>query len=389
MDAFHNNFIAHGEIGAALAVFVEGRPVIHIWAGSKNRNADELWQEDTLVNVFSATKGILSCCLLRLVEQGKICLNSSVASYWPEFAAHGKDSVLVSQVLHHVSGLPALHHEISSEDLYNFDKMTAHCAQDFLWAQAGEQLIYSPFTFGWIVGELIRRVSGKTPGQYFRQEIADKFQLDFYIGLPDSELARVADLQPLAVSSILGLKEIKAPFKASEMTTLLQQDNQGVVTKAFTNPSNLLSKTNSLLWRQSEIPAANGQGTAYSLAKMYSLLATAGAQTETDLLSGNTVALCSQPQVSDVDLLSKQHVKFSHGFKVSLLAQLQNYVALPNEMLEGCFGHAGAGGSIGFADQKNKIGFAYVTRSVSDAIFQLDSRACRIIGAFYTTLIHD
>jgi len=193
-EAFHANFTDHDELGAGLCVIADGRTVVDLWGGFADVERTRPWERDTLVNVWSTTKGLVALCAQLLVERGQLDVDVPVATYWPEFAAAGKEELPVRYLLSHRAGLTGAREPLTVEDLYDWDRMTTVLAATEPWWTPGEVSGYHAFTFGYLVGEVIRRVSGRSPGQFFAEEVAGPLGLDAFIGLPASEHGRVAEL---------------------------------------------------------------------------------------------------------------------------------------------------------------------------------------------------
>lgn len=195
-EAFLANFADHGEVGAAVAVMVEGKMVVDLWAGHADADRTRLWHRDTIVNLYSTTKGMTTVCAHRLADQGLLDLDAPVAKYWPEFAQGGKEDIPVRYLLSHQAGLPALREILPRGALYNWDVMTSALAAEQPWWEPGTRHGYHALTFGFLVGEIIRRVTSMSVGRYFQQEIAAPLGLDFHIGLAPEHEVRVADMVP-------------------------------------------------------------------------------------------------------------------------------------------------------------------------------------------------
>ena len=267
-DAFAENFEKRSEVGAAAAVVLDGKSVVDIWGGYADKAATRPWTRDTLVNVYSTTKGVTAICAHRLVDKGLLDIDAPVAKYWPEFAQAGKDKLPVRFLLSHRAGLPAVRKILDGDALFNWTTMANALAEQEPWWEPGTAHGYHAVTFGWLVGEVIRRITGKTPGVYLRDEITGPLGLDFHIGLDAKDDARVGGLIP------------SPPPGPGEPNIFAEamKNPESVVAKAFMNPP-LMGKpglVNSREWRAAEIPAANGHGTARSLARLYGALARGG-----------------------------------------------------------------------------------------------------------------
>ncbi len=369
-DAFAENFEKRAEVGAAASVVLDGKSVVDIWAGHADKAKTRPWTRDTLVNVYSTTKGVTAICAHRLVDKGLLDIDAPVAKYWPEFAKAGKDKLPVRYLLSHRAGLPAVSKILDDNALFNWDTMTAALAEQEPWWEPGTAHGYHAVTFGWLVGEVIRRITGKTPGVYLRDELAGPLDLDFHIGLEAKNDARTADM-------------LAAPPPGPGEPNIFAEamkNPESVAAKAFMNPP-LMGKpglVNSREWRAAEIPAANGHGTARSLARLYGALARGGELDGFRVMSKDEVAKCSIEQSNGPDAVLTINTRFSQGFMMS-----QPGASLgPNPK---SFGHPGAGGSLGYADPEAKIGFGY-TMNKMQASLLIDPRATALIDAVYASL---
>jgi CubicO group peptidase (beta-lactamase class C family) len=369
-DAFAENFEKRGEVGAAAAVMLDGKSVVDIWAGHADKAKTKPWTRDTLVNVYSTTKGVTAICAHRLADKGLLDIDAPVAKYWPEFAQAGKDKIPVRFLLSHRAGLPAVRKLLADDALFNWTTMTTALAEQEPWWEPGTRHGYHALTFGWLVGEVIRRISGKTPGEYLRDEIAGPLGADFHIGLDAKHDARTADM-------------IAAPPPAPGEPNLfaeVMKDPESMVAKAFMNPPGGMrpGMVNTREWRAAEIPAANGHGTARSLAQLYGALARGGELNGVRVMSKDEVAKCSIEQSNGPDALLTINTRFSQGYMMS-----QPGASLgPNPK---SFGHPGAGGSLGYADPEAKIGFGYTMNKMHSGLL-IDSRATALIEAVYASM---
>lgn len=384
IDAFTENQIA-GDDGASLALVVNGELVLSIAAGVGQNHAldkkDIPWTEDTLVNVFSAGKGLVALCVLQLVQQGKLELDQSVAYYWPEFAQFNKKDITVKQVLIHRSGLSAFHHTIAQDQIFDWPLMTHAIAQDEPWWQPDSAQGYSPFIYGWILGELVKRVTGaESFNDYFQQAVARPLNLDCFFGVPDKKLSQIVDTHPLKQMPVKKLSEISSTASDADSFALgkiMKADPRGVTNRAFSNPISLMTSTNSLAWRQAQIPAANAHTNAVGLAKIYGDLVSSSSR----LLDKNTLPLCWQEQTYEMDKVLSLPLRFACGF---MLSQTQRTDCRYGRGAN-AFGHPGAGGSLGFADPDYQLGFGYVTQRMGQSLL-IDQRAIKLIDAIYTVL---
>ena len=257
-DVFVENFEKRNEVGAAAAVMLDGKSVVDIWAGHAEREKTRPWTRDTLVNVYSTTKGVTAICAHRLADKGLLDIDAPVAKYWPEFAQAGKDKLPVRYLLSHKAGMAAVRKPLDDDALFNWNKMTTALAEQEPWWEPGTKHGYHALTFGYLVGEVIRRITGKTPGTYLREEIAGPLGLDLHIGLDAKDDARTGDMIAMPPP---GPGE---PNLFAEM----MKNPESVTFKAFMNPPSGMrpGMVNTREWRAAEIPAANGHTTARSLA---------------------------------------------------------------------------------------------------------------------------
>ena len=371
-EVFAQNFRERDEIGAAVALTIDGRPVVDLWAGHADLMRSRPWERDTIVNVFSTTKGMTALCLHQLVEQGRVDLDAPVARYWPEFAQAGKGSIPVRFLLGHRSGLAAVKELLPAEALYDWDAMVTALAAEAPWWEPGSAHGYHAITFGWLVGEVVRRVSGKTLGTYFREAIAEPLGMDFHIGLSDAEHHRVAEMStvPLPDPTADGF----------QLAMLMMSNPDGLSARAFMNPPSIGRGPNVPEWRRAEIPGANGHSDARSLARVYGAIARGGAADGVHVLSSESIARCHSELSHGPDLVLGVSTRFGHGF---MLPQDRPDARIGNGTR--CFGHPGAGGSLGFADVDAKIGFGYVMNRMGPNIL-LDPRAMALVESVYASL---
>jgi CubicO group peptidase (beta-lactamase class C family) len=357
-----------GEVGAAVAITLDGEPVVDLFGGYADAARTRPWQRDTIVNVYSTTKGVTALCAHRLVEAGKLDLDAPVARYWPEFAQAGKERIPVRWLLSHQAGLPAVRKLLPQDALYDWPVLCEALAAETPWWEPGTQHGYHALTYGHLVGEVFRRVEGRSVGTYFRDELARPLGLDFWIGTPASEHGRCAEMIP-APAGAAGAEDVLEQFSknASEMVRL-----------AFDNPAGRRGHVNSPEWRRAEIPAGNGHGDALSLARLYGGLACGGALDGVHLLSRDSIARASTEQAFGKDAVLGFPMRFGLGFML-------RHDMMPLGPNNETFGHAGAGGSIAYADPVARIGFAYVMNQMQGGTTG-DPRGFRLIGALYRAL---
>lgn len=356
--------LARDEVGAAIAFTLGGESVVDLWGGHTSRDRTQEWQRDTIVNTYSTTKGLTALVAHRLIEQGRIDLDAPVASYWPEFAQAGKAEAPVRWLLTHQMGLPAVREKLAPEVLYDWDAMCAALAATEPWWPPGSKHGYHPMTFGFLVGEVIRRARGKTVGQLLREEVAAPLGADYHIGLAPEHHHRVSDLIGSIAAPKLPEKtrpgqtvaRLKGPM-ADFMRDMADPDT--MVGAAFNNPPTRRGAHNTPEWRQAELPAANGHGNARALARIYGALACGGEVDGVRLLEPDSVTRARTEQVSGPDAtLGGMPMRYGLGYM--LRSDFMPFSPNPN-----AFGHPGAGGSIGLADPDTGVGFGYVMNKMS------------------------
>jgi CubicO group peptidase (beta-lactamase class C family) len=372
-DAFIENFRERREVGASAAVSIDQRMVVDLWAGLARRDPQSPWTRDTIVNVYSASKGIAALCAHRLVDQGKLDLDAPIARYWPEFAQAGKSELPVHLVLSHRAGLPAIKQPLPSEALYDWDLMTTALAAQAPWWPPGSKHGYHALTFGYLVGELVRRITGKSLGTYLREEFAVPLGLDCFIGFDAAEDSRVADI----------ISPPPIPAEQRERVDAIFKDPESMAAKAISNPTMILKiwsarVANSRRWRSAEIPAGNAHTNARAFATLYGALACGGTYRGYNVLSEESIRRCYTEQSNGPDAVNLTPTRFSMGFNLSLPEQKMG----PNPR---AFGHSGAGGSIGFADPDTRVGFGYAMNQMLPGNL-IDVRADALIDALYRCL---
>lgn len=381
VDAFAANFSqGQGEEGAGVALVHRGELVVNVWAGQRSNKLAGLervnWSEDTLVNIFSAGKGLVALCVLQLVDEGKLRLDEPVASIWPDFAQADKGAITLRQLLCHRAGLSAFHQHIPNEQIFNWELMTQAAADEMPWWAPDTAQGYSPFMFGWILGELVKRASGCASfNEYFQTRIAQPLKISCHFGVPDYLLDTIADTGPL--KRPLGVAASSTGADSIALGKLMKADPRGVTNRAFSNPISLMTATNSREWRQAQIPAAGAHADASALATIYGALA----NSQQNLLAETVLPLCWQEQTFEDDRTLGLPLRFSNGFMLSQHDRADCRYGRGAR----AFGHPGAGGCIGFADPDFALGFGYVTHRMGQGLL-IDERAVRLIDAAYQIL---
>ena len=365
------------EVGSSLCVYHQGEIVVDLWGGYTDREMTLAWQADTLVNVYSTTKGLAALAIAILCDEGKIDYNEKVVNYWPEFGAEGKQDVTVAQLLSHQAGLCGVASKLSVQDLYDWNKMVnLLAAQKPLWP-LGSGAGYHAVTWGYFPGELIRRITGKTLGQYFKEKVADPLAADFYIGLPESEFPRCATLIGPNYARNQNAKIIESGTKAIKQESQPSKPEMPKLYRiALLNPSiSPFKDACSNEWRLAEIAASNGHASARGIASIYGTLAMGGAFGNKKIISSEALAEALKVEVDGPeDLVLGGKLRRARGF---MLNSGGAYGPNPD-----AFGHAGAGGSMGFADAKAGIGFGYAMNQIQPGI-AATPRSKRLLNAVY------
>ena len=342
-DVFLENFRKRGDVGAAVCVYLQGKPVIDLWGGYADAARSRPWERDTIVTVASTTKGMVATCAHLLVERGQLDLDLPVAHYWPAFAQKGKENIPVRWLLSHRSGLPGVRQDMPPESLYDWNRYAAAIAETEPWWEPGSKHGYHALTYGFLVGEVIRRVSGQSVGQFFRNEISGPLNADFFIGVPEDQDHRAAEVIPGPIPDL----------EESPILAKILEDREGMTARAFINPPRQPDVFNTRAWRAAEIPSSNGHTTAWALARIYSMLAQGGVLDGLSILKSQTIENAIVEQSSGPDAILVYPNRFALGFGLS--SELR-----PFGSNERAFGHSGQGGSTGFADLDAQVSFGYV-----------------------------
>ena len=357
--AFEDNFAAGQELGARFSLVERGELVVDLWAGFADRQRAKPFDERTLTPVFSTTKAIAALLIARLVDAGKLDYAQRVADVWPEFAQAGKAAITIEQVMSHQEGLSGFPDEMEPSLWFDWDAVCAKlAAMAPLWPP-GTASGYHPITFGYLAGEIFRRVDGRTMGTALREDLARPFGLDLWIGLPDAEHGRVADLQ--RPNGLPNFGEINAATKAAFLTPWSSPAGRGQAE-----------------WRRVEIPSANGHATAPALARLIGALANDGWLDGETILSPALIAEASRERIHGQDLVLPFVMSWGAGFMRNSAVKVWG----PGEQT---FGHSGWGGSCAFADPETGLAGAYVMNKQSTDLIG-DARAKRLIEAAYAAL---
>jgi CubicO group peptidase (beta-lactamase class C family) len=373
-EVFAQQFSDPQEVGAAVCVTLEGRTVVDLWAGHGDAARTRPWTPDTIVNLFSTTKGMTSLCAHRLVDQGRLDLDAPVARYWPEFAQADKGGIPVRWLLDHSAALPAIEAPLPSAAIYDWDAMTSALAAQAPWWEPGTAHGYHALTFGWLVGEIVRRISGRSLGTYFRDEIAGPLGADFRIGTPEDLDARTAELIPAPMPK---------PGDGDNLLAAILANAKPFALKAFMNPFVLPQAFNARAWRAAEIPAANGHGSARALARIYGAVAR-GTLDGVTVLSRDAIDDARTIRRDGPDLVIPLPTRYGAGFQVGTDAEPIGPPPVAGRA--GAFGHSGAGGSLGFCDPELQLGFGYAMNRMEMGLFLIGPRATALMNAAYASL---
>jgi len=367
-DAFARNFTDHGDVGAACTVYADGEAVVDLWGGLADRAAEKPWQRDTLGITFSTTKGVTAVVCNRLIEQGLLDPEAPVASYWPEFAANGKGAITVGDVLAHRAGLAHCEGTFTLDEVMAVEPVVrALAAQAPNW-EPGTAHGYHARTYGWLTGEIVRRVTGMSLGTWFAAELAAPLGLDFYVGLPEALESRVARLYPPATDAAL-----------QELIDAAMSDPGTLMGKVMSGPSGRFrydDMWNTRALHATEMPSSNGIGDARSLARLYAACIgevatpTGGFRALTDTTVDRATAIRS----AGTDVVLGMPTAFGLGFTGPAM--------LPPGVGTRAFGHSGAGGSMGFADRDAGLGFGYVMNQMQLGMTG-DARTATLVRAVY------
>lgn len=340
-QAFADNFAERGEVGAAVCVLINGEPVVDLVGGFADEVCTQQWQPDTLVNFYSVGKAIVALLALQLVDAGLISLDDPIASIWPEFGVGGKQAATIRQALCHRAGVPAIREMLTNDDLSDWSRMTSAVAATDAWWEPGTRHTYHTNTYGHLIGEIVRRVSGEMPGVRLRR-LADAIGADVWFGVPEAEQHRCAEV-------------IWAPGRPIGDVDFSQMSGEGLmIALGYFNPSGYSSGgiVNTPEWRSAQVPSTNGHGSAAGVARLYSALIS-----DAPLLSPTLLAEATRSQSEGFCPVLGEEAVFGLGFKPTSARRPFG----PNPR---SFGHFGTGGALGFADPDTGVAFGYVMNHV-------------------------
>lgn len=375
-EEFICNFEQRGEVGASICLNVEGESLVDLWGGVRDPETGDHWQEDTVSLVFSCTKAATALCAHMLIERGLLDPNAKVTDYWPEFGQNGKENTTVLMMLNHSSALPALRDPVKLGGYNDWDYMVERLAAEKPFWEPGTRNGYHMITYGWTVGELVRRVSGKSLGAFFKEEVADPLGIDFWIGLPEDKEPRVAKMIPFAYDPSIA---------QTDFLSAMMSDAESIQYLSFLNSGG--HQVDSREAHAAEIGGGGGIANARALAGMFNPLANDGKAGSVELLSGDTIKRMSAVSMAtqcDATLLIP--TRFSQGFMVSMDNRERPTGDQESALLgREAFGHVGAGGSIGFADPECRLGFGYSMSQMGTGLM-LNERGQSVVDAAYKSL---
>jgi CubicO group peptidase (beta-lactamase class C family) len=351
------------DVGASAAVMLDGELVVDLWGGWVDEAHSAPWQSDTITNVWSSTKTQMALCALMLVDRGLLDVDAPVATYWPEFAANGKEGVLVRHLMSHTSGVSGWDQPVVVDDIYDWEQSTARLAAQAPWWEPGTASGYHALNQGHLVGEVIRRVSGKKLGEFFRDEVAGPLGVDFHIGLPESEFGRVSNVIPPP----------PLPVDFSQL------DPEMVAVKTFTGPAPGAEASWTKEWRQADIGAANGHGNARSIAIPQSAISNGGVVNGVRLLGQDTIDRIFEVQADGVDLVLMVPVRFGIGYGLAN----DTMPFIPKDRRVCAWG--GWGGSVVLNDLDNRMTITYVMNRMEGGLVG-DERGSALVQAAFAAV---
>ena len=362
-DAFERNFTEYGDVGASFAATVEGEFVVDLWAGHADKARTRPWREDTIVNVYSTTKTMSFLCAFLLADRGQLDFNAKVTNYWPEYGQNGKEDTEVRHFMSHSAGVPGFDPPFEkAAQLYDWDACIANLAAQAPWWAPGSKSGYHAITQGYLIGELVRRIDGRSIGAFFREEVAQPLQADFHIGMDAAHFERVAEMIP----------------DDADNPGFANMDPASITARVFASSPAGTENVNTDAWRQAEIPAAGGHGNARAVVRAQTALANDGRAFGVDLLSAESTKLMLQEQTNGADAVLMMPVRFGLGY------------AFPSEQMpmspnETAMFWGGAGGSTIVVDQPARVCLSYVMNQMKASIVG-DRRGGGLGQAFYGSL---
>jgi len=358
--ALATNFAEKGDVGASVAISLDGEMVVDLWGGHRDAASTLAWEENTIVNVYSSTKTMAAMSMLLLADRGEVDLYAPVAKYWPEFAQNGKEKVEVRHFMSHSAGLSGMDEPMTPADVYDWDKMVNALARQAPWWEPGTQSGYHAITQGHLIGEVIRRITGQSIGAFFRSEIAEPTGADFHIGTPEAAFPRIGELIPPAV----------APAGMA--------DPDSIAGRSFANPKIDALESRTSGWRRAEIPAANGHGNARSIVRAQTAMANGGIAFGKRILSEAGTRRIFDKQMHTQDLVLGVPIVFGMGY--GLTSEIMPMGPNPHVAYWG-----GWGGSTVVVDQDARMCVSYVMNRMEGSLLG-DTRGAGILQAAYQSI---
>ncbi len=377
---FVENFEKHNELGASVALTIEGETVVDLWGGSAQEGTTRPWERDTVSIIWSATKGATALCAHMLVTRGLLDLDAPVSKYWPEFAQKGKEQITTRMLLNHQAGLGAIADPIKEGAFYDWDYMVQALEKQEPWFTPQTEHGYQGLTFGWLVGEVVRRITGKSLGTFFKDEVTDPLGIDFWIGLPKEAKPSIANM---IMYPPPGPNDPIADFYTA------MADPNCVQTKLFLNAGNYFTPEgfDAPAGYAAEIPAAGGLSNGRGLAGLYAPLANGGSINGKQFVDADSLARMGTTASAGRDNSLLIQTRFSLGYFKACDNRSDGNRANQSSMLlgESAFGHPGFGGIVGFADPTERLSFGYTMNRMGDGTL-LNERGQGLVDASYKTL---
>ncbi len=376
-EEFERNFKERDEVGASVCVTLEGETVVDLWGGVADVETDEPWKVDTVSIIYSSTKGATALCAHILASRGLLDIDAPVVKYWPEFGKASKENITVKMLLNHQAGLPHVRKPLPQGAFYDWDVMVHALEEQEPFWEPGTRHGYEFWVFGWLVGEVVRRVSGKSLGRFFHDEVAKPLGLDFWIGLPEEIEPRVAKIIMVDAQEMMVTPFGQAILDPNSIQSLCMTNDGGT----------MLAGVDARAFHAAEIGGANGITNARGLAGMYAPLACGGSLKGVDLVDRDTLARMSAVSSAtgkDMTLLVPARISLGYWKSGDNRRQppgMQDGMILS----EDAFGHPGAGGSIGFADPRERMSFGYVMNKMGAGL-GLNARGQSLVDATYVSL---
>ena len=365
-DVFERNFTERGDVGASYAVTVEGEYVVDIWGGHRDAAKTEPWAEDTIVCVYSTTKTMTFLCALMLADRGELDLHAPVVKYWPEYGQQGKEATEVRHFLSHTAAVPGFDPTVKHDEIYDWDLCVRNLAAQKPWWEIGTQSGYHAATQGFLIGELVRRITGKSFGAFFKDEVATPLGADFHIGVDAREHHRIGEMIP-----------DPTPLPAGD-NPFADMEPGSIVERLFKSQEMDDDAVNTAAWRQAEIPAANGHGNARSVVRAQTALANGGSAFGVDLLSAAGCRRILEEQIHGVDKLFGFPLRFGMGYAFPS-------ADLPFSPSDTSMFWGGAGGSTIVVDLERHVCLSYVMNRMSNSLMG-DPRGIDLGKAVYQCL---